>query len=267
MQKVEYQFSNEPIDVVIPCAPKDKKTLALCIESIRKYGNNIRRVIVISKEKFIDQAEWFPEAFYPFSKKDIALEIFQGNKKKAKKFLASKKSRIGWIYQQFLKLYAPFVIPGISSNVLVLDSDVIFLNPTTFMNEKSEPIFHPAQEYHQPYFEHMSRLLPDLQRVHENLSGVAHHMLFQRPILSDLFDKIYERHRVEAWKAICRSIDEKVVYASSMSEYEIYFNFALLRTDQAHLFTLNYLDVNPLREVEKYKKLGYAFITCHDYSQ
>ena len=46
--------------------------------------------------------------------------MFHGDAEKAREFLASPVTRIGWIYQQLLKLYAPFVIPGISSNVLVL---------------------------------------------------------------------------------------------------------------------------------------------------
>ena len=33
---------------------------------------------------------------------------------------------MGWIYQQFLKLFAPLYIPDISSNVLMVDSDVVF---------------------------------------------------------------------------------------------------------------------------------------------
>lgn len=267
LSKIHFSLSTDPIDVVIPCAPKDRKTLSLCIEGIRKYGKNIRRVIVVSKERLTDEAEWFSENAYPFTKERIAAEIFYGKTRFAKKFLKSKKSRIGWIYQQFLKLYAPFVIPGISSNVLVLDSDVIFLAPVEFMNGRGEPIFHPGSEYHPPYFQHMERLLPDLKRVDEQESGIAHHMLFQKPILEDLFGLISKKHKKEAWKAICRSIDEKVVYHSSMSEYEIYFNFVQLRTDQFEKIALKYIDVNPLREIAKYQNQGFAFITSHEYGK
>ena len=265
-EKINYKFSAEPIDVVIPCAPKDKKTLSLCIQGIKQYGNNIRRIIVVSKEKITDEAEWYSEDAYPFTKEDIAREIFHGDKKAYKKFLLRKRSRIGWIYQQFLKLYAPFVIPEISSNVLVLDSDVIFLNPTNFMTETGEPIFHPAPEYHAPYFDHMKKLLPDLKKVYEEHSGVSHHMLFQRPILEDLFNLISQQHKVDAWKAIARCINPKIENLISLSEYEIYFNFALLRSSQVHIETIKWLNVSPLKKLEKYKNLGFSFLACHEYN-
>lgn len=259
--KVKYSFSKEPIDVVIPCAPKDRETLALCIEGIRTHGKNIRRVIVVSKEKLTDEAEWFSEKLYPFSKEDLALEIFQ-DQKAAEKFLHRKNSRIGWIYQQFLKLYAPFVIPKISSNVLILDADVIFLQPVAFMDEEGRGLLNIATEYHLPYFGHMKRLLPDLQRVHAEYSGITHHMLFQKPVLEDLFSLISQRHGVEPWRAICRAIESKKMPPSCLSEYEIYFNFALLRTDQIKIRSLPFMDVHPLKKIAKYK--DYAYITSHE---
>lgn len=266
LEKITYALSTKPIDVIIPCAPKDKEILEHCIQGIRKYGQNIGRIIVVSKERLSTEAEWFNEALYPFSKQDLAYEIFHGNRKKAQKFLARKNSRIGWIFQQFLKLYAPFVIPNISSNVLIVDADLIFIQPTSFMNEQGEPFFNVGEEtYHSPYFEHMKRVLPDLKRVHQEHSGITHHMLFQKPILEDLFDLISKRHNRVAWKALCRSIDPKKVHESSLSEYEIYFNFVQLRTDQAKLRPLRFMNVHPLRKIEKYQSLGYQYITSHNY--
>ena len=51
IQKKHYDLKAAPIDVVIPCHPKDLDTLELCIEGIRKYGQNIRRVIVVFIQK------------------------------------------------------------------------------------------------------------------------------------------------------------------------------------------------------------------------
>ncbi len=67
--KKHYNLSNDPIDVVIPCTNKDKKTLDLCIDGIRKYGKNIRRVIVVSSKPLTDKAEFFDEKLYPFFKR------------------------------------------------------------------------------------------------------------------------------------------------------------------------------------------------------
>ncbi|MDE3045936.1 MAG: hypothetical protein KGJ02_04760 [Verrucomicrobiota bacterium] len=262
-----FPLTNDPIDIVIPCAPKDVSTLNRCIHSIRKYGQHINRIIVLSSTFLTPNAEWFDEAKFPFSKADLALEIFHGDADAANAFLTTPKSRIGWIYQQFLKLYASFVIPDISPNVLVLDADVIFLKPISFMTETGEPLFTPSREYYQPYFEHAESLLPGLHRVNEQYSGIAHHMLFQKPILEDLFKQISFTHQTEPWKAICRAVDLDKVRFACMSEYEIYFNFALLRTPQAHIRELKWANITSLKERKKYQKKGYTYVAYHEWSR
>jgi lipopolysaccharide biosynthesis glycosyltransferase len=265
--KVHYAFSDEPIDVVIPCSPKDIDTLKLCIEGIRKNGKDIRRIIVVSKEPLTDTAEWFSEANYPFSKFDLALEIFDHDEEAVKNYLSDPRSRMGWIYQQFLKFYAPYVIPDISSNVLILDADVIFLNPTSFRNNQGGPYLTTAREYHIPYFEHMKRLLPGLYKCTASFSGIAHHMLFQKQVLDDLFNLVETTHQVPFWKAVCQSIDTDYIYESSFSEYEIYFNFALLRTDQATIRHVNWVTLTTTSPIKllKLKQTGVVYAACHTY--
>ncbi len=263
--KITYPLSPEPIDVIIPCSTKDKETIDLCIQSTRKYVKNIRRIIVISKEPLTHLAEWFDEKNYPFSKEIVALELFDQREEDAVKFLKSPASRIGWIYQQFLKLYAPFIIPEISSNVLAVDADVIWLKPIEVMTEQGEPLFATGTEYHPPYFDHISRLLEGLKRVYPEHSGVVHHMLFQKPILEDLLQMIQFQHNMEPWKAICHCIDHQDLYFSSFSEYEIYFNFALLRTEQAHLRPIRWGNCDIFEAAEQYKKRGYVYVACHDW--
>jgi hypothetical protein len=265
--KITYAFLDEPIDVVIPCIRKDLYALEHCIEGIKKNGKNIRRIIVVSPEPFSDSAEWFDENLFPFSKKDLAVEIFHGDEWLAEEFLQAPRSRIGWIFQQFLKLYAPLVIPGISSNVLILDSDMVFLNPTEFQNELGGPHFILARENESVYFEHAARVLPWLKRVHPSHSGISHHMLFQRAILEDLFSLIKLEHNMESWKAICRCIDHAHLHQSCMSEYEIYFNFTLLRCCQATLHHARWMAVPNLDCLIPYQKLGYLFVVCHEWSR
>ncbi|MEN9654611.1 MAG: hypothetical protein RL235_723 [Chlamydiota bacterium] len=261
-----YEFSMEPIDVVVPCATKDKRTLDLCISALKKQAQGIRRIIVVSKEPLTDQAEWFDEALYPFSKEDIARVIFSDNGAEAKSFLESPKTRAGWILQQLLKLYAPYVIPDISSNVLIVDADVMLMEPVAFRTSVGEPYFNMGTEYHPPYFAHMARLLPGLRRVVQEHSGITHYMLFQRPVLTDLFAHLKMHHGVEPWIALCRSIDPEEVYGSCLSEYEIYFNFIQLRSDQAHLRRQKYIDVpDPRAAIIQYEHQGYSYITSHLY--
>lgn len=106
-EKVHYDFTTEPLDVVIPCHIKDRKTLEPVISGIK---NNIRhrRIIIVAREKLTENAEWFDERAYPFSMAALANEIFQ-NESQAMQFIHDPKSRMGWIYQQLLKLYAAYI--------------------------------------------------------------------------------------------------------------------------------------------------------------
>ena len=135
-EKTIYPLVNEPVDVVFPTAPKDAETIDLAIEGIRQNCKNLGRIIVVSSEHLTNNAEWFDESQFPFSKYDVALYLHQMDKDRATKYLNQRHSRVGWYFAQLLKLYAGLVIPGISSNVVIIDSDTIFLRPIEFVNEK-----------------------------------------------------------------------------------------------------------------------------------
>jgi hypothetical protein len=275
-EKVHYLFSNDPIDVVIPCHPKDAANLERAIAGVKQYVQGLRRVMVISSERITDQAEWIDERIFPFNKDSIALEIFK-SREIAYHQIHKPQSRMGWIYQQFLKFYAPFCIPNISSNVLIVDSDVVFLNPVSFLRndgpnfDKGAGLYAYSIEFHPPYFQHAARLLPGLKKVFPNYSGIAHHMLFQKPVLVDFFNLIEKEHNVEPWKALARSIpmtDGEISY-SAMSEYEIYFNFVFSRTDQVKIRHLHWGNREVARgnvyqsDIDNYKNQGYAYVAIH----
>lgn len=257
-----YSFIDEPIDVIMPCTAKDKDTLECAIDGILKNGKNIRRVIVISKEKLTDKAEWFPEQQFPFTKEQIALEIFS-KPDLAEQFLKTA-NRIGWIYQQLLKFYASYVIPDISSNILILDSDTVFLNPYTFLNSYSlAGKFNVGKEYHKPYFKHAKKLIPGFKKVYPEYSGICHWMVMQRTVLDHLFKVVEKNHKIPFWKAFCRCIDKKKASSSCASEYEIYFNFALMSSNQFEINLLKWKNIADL-DFEKYQS-KFDYVSSHDY--
>lgn len=264
-----YSFTHEPIDVVIPSTEKDLLTLEKSIEGILANGLGVRRVIVVSKKQLSTAAEWFDEASYPFSKADVALFLCGGDEQKAREFIKAPNSRLGWYYQQLLKFYAPFVIPGISSNVLVLDSDTIFLNPVTFINENGAGLYNPGIEYHSPYFDHARKLVPSFERRFQKHSGITHHMVFQRPVLEELFKIVEEKHRQEFWKAFCGCVDPNYLGPdrAGASEYEIYFNYLFTHTKQARIRKLQWANINSLDKLEHYRRAGYHYISCHEWAR
>ena len=66
------------IDVVIPSHWKDIDTLDLCIEGIRNNVKDVRRIVVVSKDKMTDNAEFFPEEDLQYSLEDADVSIHLG---------------------------------------------------------------------------------------------------------------------------------------------------------------------------------------------
>ncbi len=262
-----YKFTNDPIDVVIPCIKKDQRTLDLVIAGIKENGANIRNIYIVAPENLLSNlssnATWIDEKSFPFTQKDIAMQIFDNNEGKADEYRRSKDSRTGWIYQQLLKFYAPFVIPGISSNVLILDADTVFLKPVKFQAQSGAALFNPSPEYYPPYFEHACRVLPGFRKVFAQYSGVSHHMLFQRCVLEDLFQIIKGIHRVEPWIALVKNINKNHLAGSGLSEYEIYFNFLFAHDGQVQIRLLKWVESGNLKKLQEYKDQGYDYVSFH----
>lgn len=264
-QKIHYSLVNDPIDVVIVAHAKDQGTIDLCIQGIKENSiNKVRRVIVVSKKRLTKKAEWFPEKKFPFSRDEVAVEICRGDEQLAETFFAGHKRQPGWYFQQLLKLYSPFIIPRISSNVLVIDADTIFLNPVTFLNSVYGGQFcvshHPAKRR---YIAHAQRVVPGYQRVHREVYSVCHHMLFQKPILDDLFKTVENHHQLPFWKVFCNNVSLET--KKGASEYEIYYNFALRHTDQVELRELRWANSGDLSKMQEFKDRGYHFVSFHTY--
>jgi len=199
-------------DIVIPTTKKDLPTLEECIKGCKKHIKNFRNIIVISDKKYTDNAIWFNEDNYQFSKENI------------KSIIGEEHWRFGWYYQQLLKLYALFTIPDITENILILDSDTIFLKNIDFFHDK-KPCYNYGSAHHKPYFKHMKKLSHDLSRQEKKKSGICHHMIFQSHVLRELFYKIETKHKKDFWRIFMEHVD--VQEKSGASEYEIYFNYIL----------------------------------------
>ena len=258
-----FEFTFDPIDAVIPCHPKDTKTIDLVVEGIRKNVKNIRRIIIVSALKLTDKAEWFDEKNFPFTKETIAHEIFK-NEQQARNFINSPKTRIGWIFQQFLKVYSMFVIPNISSNVLIVDADTIFLRPVEFQDpDTGAGLYNPSLENHLPYFIHNAKVLPGWKKIFPQYSGISHHMLFQRSVMEALFSEIEKAHKKEPWKIFCEVIDKKELFGSCMCvEYELYFNYVFSKTNLVKIRHLKW-DGTSFHTFNSLKNNDYDFLSCH----
>ena len=200
-------------DIIIPLGPNDINVIHEQIKYNKKNIIGYRNIYIISFDKniSIDGCITIDENIFPFSKNDI-------------ENICGKSSRSGWILQQLLKLYAVFIIPDILETVLIIDSDTFFLKPTIFISNDNKKLYCTATEYNDPYFVHMKKLNPNLERV-QNCSGIVHHMIFEKRILIKLFESIENIHNDEFWIVFLKCITDAT--GSCASEYEIYFNYIL----------------------------------------
>jgi len=243
------------IDVVIPTATKDIRTLEMSIKAIKEHGRDVRRVIVVSKEKLTDLAEWFPEKKFPFSKEDIA-DIFGVNR---------DFWRLGWYLQQLLKCYAPFVIPDLLEHFLCLDADVIFLKPTRFVSSDGVSLVNYGRQHVRRYFNHAKRLYPEIIRVNPVESGITDHMPMQTAILRDLFERVEAHHNgLSFWKVFLASVNTNDYRYTGASEYEIYFNFArIFHPDKIALRKLKTCWEKSLDKIHRYQQENYDYVSFH----
>lgn len=262
--KTHYHLLDDPIDVVIVSHPKDKETLEYCIEGIRENCIDVGRIIVVSPIRLSKKCEWFDEKNFPFTINDVVLAIGREDKEKAEKYFHHHWRPPGWYFQQLLKFYAPFVIPGISSNVLVVDADTVFMNRVHFLNDENGGLFCVSHlKAKKRYLKFAERLLPDYKRIYPHVYSVCHHMLFQRAILKDLFNRVEAYHNTVFWKAFCYAVD--LGKFKGASEYEVYYNFALNHTDQVAIRELKWRNSDDLDKRAEFQNENYHFVSFHDY--
>ena len=207
----------ELFDIVVPVGPNDIEHIELQISHCRKNILGFRKIFIVTpfKDLKVDGCTVIDESIYPFTMKDV-IEI-------RKVHAESTHERNGWYIQQLLKLYAPFVIPDLMDTFLVVDSDAFFLKPTTFI-VNGKCAYNPSREYNPPYFVHMAKMHPSLTRQYQQMSGVSHHMIFEKERVQGLMDLVQSYHNNRPfWRLFLEFGTE---YAGA-SEYEMYFNYML----------------------------------------
>ena len=210
-------FSNPQFDIIIPVGPNEINGFHVKLHHIKTLISGYRNIYIICYVPNIEVEGCITinEDVFPFTKNDI------------KTYFSEKYGswRCGWYFQQLMKLYAGFCIPDILDKYLVIDADILVLKPLRVIQD-NKFLFTTSDEYHQPYFNHMSRLHPTLTRQ-TNYSGICHHMMFYVPFVKKLFELVQEgRPEKPFWQIFMENVYESEG-SSGASEYEMYFNFVL----------------------------------------
>ncbi len=261
-------MTHPAIDIIIPTHKKDLAILEYCIEAAKKKIAGARRIIVISKEKYSNNAEWFDEALFPFSFEEVAS-------------LLPNRNHVGWNYQQLLKLYAPLVIPGVADNVLILDSDTVFFRKVKMFDKAGRPFYNISKDKNilrTPFdirvSDHIDKLFPAISRKYlpsqfNAVSGICHNMIFNRKIISELFAKIENYHKeknnldLPFYKLLLKFSSSDM----SLSEYQIYFNYIVIfHEKEIAIRKLKYKNTADFSSITKYRwRFKYHYCSFHSY--
>lgn len=239
-------------DVFIPVATKDLNFFSKVVSfNLKKI--NFNNSLYLLSEREVPNLNYnyirVDESLFPFSKDSISKQI-------------SNPNRTGWVYQQLCKIY---FVSKISTNktTLVLDSDLLFTKKINFFTNENKPIYTTGDEYNIAYFEHMKKLYSGLERVDINLSGISHHMIFNKYRVNELISLIEKENNKDFYEVFIESLDFNISN-SPCSEYEIYFNFMLkYYPEEIALRNLKWRNVDELKL--EYFKI-YNYISLPDYA-
>jgi len=248
-------------DIVIPLGPNERKNIFRQIEFTKKNVIGYRNIYIITNNYYnlqIEGCKIVDESIFPFKIHDIARHFVKHN---------GKNNRNGWYLQQLLKLYAGFVIEELLDDYLIIDADIFFLKPFTFINNNSKYIFTSSDENHVPYFNHMSKLHPSFTKQ-INKSGISHHMIFNKNIIREIFDLVEKFHNKPFWFVFIEMVDEHKKYdidshESGASEYELYFNYMMKNhSEKIYIRQLNWSNKNYNYNINSNSDYDYVSI-CH----
>jgi len=209
------ESSDTPLDILIPVIDKDSDSLPYVVDSAREHIRHpIRNIYLVCPAQSVRVREIAGEkgcicvdeaSLLPIGKGDIGYRV-------------GGVDRSGWLYQQFLKWCGDQFTT--EDHYLILDSDTVLIEPHVFVS-RGKQVFDYCDEYHQPYFEAIGRLLGFFPAC--PVSFTSHHSLVSKKVMSELKAEIERIHGVEWYRAIMGIVDQSQM--SSQSDYDTYAHF------------------------------------------
>jgi hypothetical protein len=250
-------------DAVIPFHPKDRETVQMCCNSLRNVMGVSRIFLITSENPNIENTVFVNE-------KEIT-SIVSLNEIRTKWETTGSRfaNRAGWIYQQLLKLGASQLIPDLSTDFLISDSDIIFLNnPYSHVENGIFPYSKAySGEYNEPYRKNYERLLKE--PTESGFSFINHNMVFNKNNIQDL-KKFIEDKNDERWDhAIISALDFHSF--SDFSEYDLYGNWMFkYRKDRMQKVDIRIRDIKVVpndREIQSAKSSGYHILSSQAWNR
>jgi len=235
------------IDIVIPVHEKDKNIALLCVDHIRRFCKDVKKIYIISKKKYIPDTEWIDEGLFPCSIADV-------------RELIKHKKQAAWYWQQIIQFYL-WDVKKLSNYIVFINSDVILMRPIEFLRD-GKAVHNYNYNKHEPYMRFNKKMLGKL--TDRNKYGVVHYMVYSKKIMNEIVKKVELKHNMVFWKAFCNCITQE--HVNGASEFDMYFAYILTKhVDDIILKKLKYDDQGDVWNIDRYIKAGYDYIAFHKY--
>jgi hypothetical protein len=253
------------IDVMIPVAPKDLPNLDTVIGNIRENClNPIENIHIIGGAALRSETpygamkgsdvHWFNDEDVRPTPEDIHAVLTS---------MGYDNDNVTWYFQQVLKLGLFNYLNPDAQHVLQVDADFTFIKPTEFVDTAGRSklaygypfTWHPGRTLHTIPESHAaisaaSRLVPGWRPV-DAFSGMQHHMVFDRAVISQLVNTVQEAHGKPFWNALIHNIETS--NPAGVSEFVLYRHFAHLYTpDRVTSRHINTADVIQPKQTASY---------------
>lgn len=209
-------------DVLVPIIKEDLQVFLHILPFWQRYLP-IRNIVFVGPKSVKSEVDNFgilnceyidEDAIIKFSELRNIIENYTQNNDAAIK-------RTGWYLQQFIKMQYAFLCK--EEYYLIWDADTMPLHDIEMLEENT-PIFHMKDEYNQPYFDTMRRLLGE--NISKNpKSFISEHMLINCKAMKELINCIDSREDISGgvwYEKVIRSIDISEIMYSGFSEFETY---------------------------------------------
>lgn len=161
-------------------------------------------------------------------------------------FSIAENSRLGWYYQQFLKMAFSFICPN--DYYMTWDSDTIPTHKIEMFDENGNPFFDIKEEYEPAYFHTIENLFGYKKCIRE--SFISEHMVFNVKLMKQFIDDIMSAPFDGT------TFFEKIINAINISDFKTGFSeFETYGTWVAN----KHPDMYTLRDWNSMRMAGYFF--------
>ena len=223
----------EKISLVTPSIPKDINKVLKCADIFFEYLP-VKNIFIVGPEVIYERISQENNSRLIFIDEQELCNvnrIRQLNNSRTKSY----PDRANWYVQQFIKM--AFSRYTDDEYYLIWDSDTIPLKHTKLFSDDMKPVFDMKTEYHKPYFDTISRILPGVEKVVDR-SFISEHMLIRTEYMRNMLNEIEANNDVKGsdfQEKIINAANVKDLPYSGFSEYETYGSYVMTKHKDSYI--------------------------------